>query len=180
MHAVVNSTAELLQLSFAISVARFSGWCFMMPSLSRFKKLERYAEKSGLSAIKIFPAPEKKFRGMCETSLTHLSIGQQDICSTLYRARRHRRLQKRTTYSPLLSASQGAYRDLLQRLLSCTCQVNLPAQPLPSYPLSLDATSPAQILVALPLESHPCYSHTSSTSFKFCLTTATPFQLLLS
>jgi hypothetical protein len=130
MHAVVNSTAELLQPSFAISVARFSGWCFMMPSLSQFKKLERYAEKSGFSAIKIFPAPEKKFRGMCETSLTHLSIGQQDILfHTLLGKASSPAAETDDLFSTPFSLSGGLPRPSPEASFLYLPSLNLPAQP---------------------------------------------------
>lgn len=70
-------------------------------------------------------------------------------------------------FSPLLSGLSGAYRDLSPDLSFLYLpSLNLPIQPLPCYPSSIDASSLAQILVALPLESHPCYSHTSSTKLQ--------------
>lgn len=103
----------------------------MMPSLSQSRCWRGTWRNPGLGDG-IF-SDAGKIQGLCETSLTHLSIGRYNICSTP---------QKPMAFSPLLSGLSGAYRDLsLDVSFLYLPSLNLPTQPLPCYPSSIDASS---------------------------------------
>jgi hypothetical protein len=123
--------------------------------------LERARGKIWVSGDQNFSGARKKsLGGMHETLLTYLSIGQYDICSTLYLARRHRRrwLQKRTTYSPLLSASQGAYATFSRPFFPVPAKFEAPC-PTPSslfpelgrYQPNPDSSRASPRIASLPL-----------------------------
>src|ERR1700735_112908 len=98
--------------------------------LEPVKMLERHVENRALVA-EFFP-DAGKIQGLCETSLTHLS--HWTIQPLFHTARNG------MAFSPLLSGLSGAYRDLSPDLSFLYLpSLNLPIQPLPCYPSSIDA-----------------------------------------
>jgi hypothetical protein len=106
----------------------------MMPSLSQ-SRCWRGTWRTG-PWWRNFSPDAGKIQGLCETSLTHLS--HWTIQPLFHTARNG------MAFSPLLSGLSGAYRDLSPDLSFLYLpSLNLPIQPLPCYPSSIDTASPA-------------------------------------
>jgi hypothetical protein len=108
-----------------------------MPTLSQ-SRCRRGTERNPGLGDGIFPTPEK-FKGLHETSLTHISIGRYNICSTLCWARRGCRNGWLFSTPPNLSG--GLPRPSPDGRFLCLPSLNLRTQPFLCYPLSIDTTS---------------------------------------
>ena len=98
----------------------------MMPSLSQ----SRHVEKPGALVAEFFPTPEKS-RGC----VTHLSIGRYNI---LFHTAETDGFFS-TPFRPL----RGIPRPFSRRFAPVPAKSEPPTQPLPRYPSSIDASSPA-------------------------------------